>query len=198
MLSVEDICNKALNFLEVSPISSIDEGSAEAIRCKSVYDSVRDSVLQDHWWQFATYFESLTAIASETVAGWTYLWVYPVKCITIRKVFLDDGSTNPDAMEYMQCLSPQTFKNAIATNENNPEICYTYQVTDPKHYDPKFVECLALRLAAEIGPAITGNSSKATEAMNRYSLAISEAKRLNAGNKNIVKTEDPSYLTARS
>jgi len=197
MLSVEDICNKALNYLQANFISSIDDGSFEAQRCKGVYDSVRDSVLEEAWWQFAKFSTQPTLLANETVPGWAYLYIIPPKVLAIRNVFIDISSTQPDTIEFEQCVSPIDKLRVIATNIADPWLATTYQVTDPSFYPSKFTECFAMKLAIEICESITGVDTKSRTLLPIYGAQISEAKRLDGQNRKIVKTREPSLLTAR-
>ena len=197
MISEVDICNKALNYLQAGAISSLEDNTASAIACRAVFDTMRDSVLADYPWGFATFIEVPTLIASEILIGWSYLYATPIKCLSIRKVFIDDASTNPDPIEYRECLSPTTEVKAIAVNYEDPYVEYTRQITDPAIWSVKFADVLSLRLAAEIGARITGKTEAATEAANRYSLSIGEAKRLDGGSKNVSKTKTSSYENAR-
>lgn len=197
MLSVEDICNDALTILGAGLISSIDDGTPEARQCRAVYDTVRDSVLEEAWWQFATFFSQPELITSEVVPGWEYLYAMPDRCITARNVFDDTGLTIQPPIEFLQCIAPQTTVRAIATNILDPWVEFTYRVTDPSFYSPKFAECLALKLAAKIGPAITGNDAASKVALTLYGTQISEAKRLNGTAKHVVSTVEPTYISVR-
>jgi hypothetical protein len=162
-----------------------------------VYDATRDGVLADYPWAFATFIEQPTLIASEILVGWEYLYTVPVKCIAIRKLFLDSSSTDPDPIEHRLCISPDTEVAAIATNDADPYLEYTRRVTDPALWSVKFAESLALRLAAAIGERLTGKESIAKTLLDRYSLSISEAKRQDAIAKRTVKTKTSSYEDAR-
>lgn len=197
MISDVEICNIALNYLQAGPISSMEENSPNAEACRTVFDSMRDSVLADHPWGFATFIETPTLIASEILTGWEYLYAKPTKCLAIRKLFLDDSSTDPDPIEYRECISPTTLVAAIAVNYEDPFLEYTRQITDPTLWSMKFAEALSLRLAAQIGERVTGKADTANLLANRYGLALSEAKRQDAKSKNVTKTRTSSYEDVR-
>jgi len=192
-----DICNKALKYVGADSISSLDDNTANARECKASYDPARDSVLTDFPWEFATFIVQPTLIASETLVGWSYLYALPAKCLAVRKLFIDDSSTNPDPIEHRECISPSTLRRAVAVNFEDPYLEYTHQITDPKLWSTKFADTLALRIAAEIGVRVTGRKEEAAEAANRYSNMVSEAKRLDAASANIKKTKTSSYENAR-
>ena len=197
MISDVDVCNKALNYLQAGKIESLEDNTAPAIACRTVFDTMRDSVLADYPWSFATSIVLPVLIASEVLIGWEYLYAMPLDCLAIRKLFLDDSSTDPEPIEFRECLSPSTEVRAIAVNFEDPYLEYTRQIVDPALWSVKFSDVLALRLAAEIGARITGKQEYATEATNRYGLAISEAKRLDGGSKRVDKVRTSSYEESR-
>lgn len=191
------ICNRALNYLATKTISSINEAVEQAIRCNLIYDDVRDSVLRDHEWQFATSITTLSELADETVPGWEYLYVYPTSCLKVRRVFDDNESSKPEEIEFREVRSPDTSQRAIVCN-SNPAYCeYTHKVTDTTQYDPKFVEAFALKLASELAKSLTGNMDVGIKLLQLYNVALSDAKRLNKEEQNYDTRGDSTYLEAR-
>src|SRR5688500_16403932 len=63
-----------------SSVSDVDENSAEAARLRAIYDHVRDAVLADHPWPFATVYEAL-AETGTTDSAWIYQYRYPSDCL---------------------------------------------------------------------------------------------------------------------
>jgi hypothetical protein len=197
MISDVDVCNKALNYLQAGSISSLEDNTAKARACLAVFDTIRDSVLADYPWSFATHIEVPELIVDEVLVGWLYLYAIPAKCLAIRKIFVDTSVPNPDPIEYEECVSPSTLKRAVAVNYEDPYMRYTRQIVNPALWSVKFSDAMAMRLAAEIGATITGKQEAATEAANRYGTIVSEAKRLESETKHVEKTRTSSYEDAR-
>lgn len=192
------IVNRALNYLAAKTISSMAEAVEQAVRANLIYDDVRDAVLRDHEWGFATKINTLSELADETIPGWDYLYTYPASCLKIRKVYADGESPKPEPIEYREMLSPDTLQKVIVANENPAYAEYTYKITDTTVYDPKFVEALALKLASELSKSLTGNIDNSVKFLQLYQVAISDAKRLNKEESNYNIKKESTYLEARS
>lgn len=96
--TVVAIVNKALMFLGVSLITSLDEDSEAANKAAQIFDNTRTSLLRAHWWKFATFVETgallaqvttdpVTGIVTAPTPGWEYLYAYPPKCLMLRRIF---------------------------------------------------------------------------------------------------------------
>ncbi len=197
MISEVDVCNRALKYLSAGRIDSLEDNTAKAKACLTVFYSVRDSVLADYPWSFATHILQPTLINSEILVGWLYLYAIPANCLAIRKLFLDTSSTNPDPIEYEECVSPTTLVRAVAVNYEDPYLRYTRQIADPSLWSVKFADVLSMKLAAEIGPEVTGKQEAGTEAAKQYRAMVSEAERLEDSTKHIDKIRTSSYEDIR-
>lgn len=193
-----DIVNKALIHLAVRTISRMDEASQAAESATQIYDNVLDDVLCDHAWGFATTLTTLPAIAGETVSGWGYLYAYPSNCVAIRSHFQNDGTTEPDPIEFREVQSPVSGTRALASNYTPGYFEYTVRVTDPNQYSPMFIECLALRLAANLAHVLTGSTDMGQKFQQLYAVKLSDAKRVDANERRRSSTQkESSYVRAR-
>jgi len=193
-----DICNKALNYIGATPIASLTENTNSAVRISYIYDTVRDYVLREYPWGFAQKIQSLNQISDETVTGWDYLYSYPSKSLSISKIFVDTGATEPENVEYKVFLSPTTNVKCIASDYSPLYIQYTYQIDDSTLYDSDFVEAFSLKLAAEIAFTLTGNLDLAPRLEKKYEDCISEAKRSNSNEEKVDVARTSSFEDARS
>jgi hypothetical protein len=67
-----DICNLALGYLKIEPITNIETpNSNEARICAKYYDIARQAVLESADWSFATKRASLSADTNTPAFGWT-------------------------------------------------------------------------------------------------------------------------------
>jgi hypothetical protein len=199
-ISQVDIVNKALIYLGISEgISSMSESTTKAQAATLIYDSTLNEVLREHAWGFANVIETLAQISDEmpTGGGWEYLYAYPSKCVQVRKVHEETALTDPDGVEFEEMLSPTTGTRAIAANISPAYARYTYQVTDPNGFDPKFIEAFSLKLATILAPTLTGTPRN--DLLNSYVLSISEAKRQNLNERKVdtTSTDVSSYISAR-
>lgn len=196
------IVNQALGFLKVGSITAMSESSEAARRATLYWDQTLDEVLSDCDWGFARVVQTLAQLSGETATGggWDYLYAYPPNCVRIRKAYQETASTNPDEYEFEEMLSPTTATRALAANISPAYFRYTYRVTDPNQFDPKFIEALTLKLAAKMAGTLTGSEQLGSNLQNQYLIAISEAKRQNANEGNVSKPASAvsSYVSARS
>lgn len=158
-----DICNAALAKLgqDITIVSFSDQVKAAKVfsRC---WDRVRDFVLADFPWAFATKAVALSLV-EESAIGWTYRYDYPEDCLNARIVC--DANGVPRAMS---CVNNQLAfdgqyefeklygeqNTSIATNLENAYLIYSSRVEDTGRYPPHFVEALSCRLAIDVAPVL--------------------------------------------
>lgn len=86
MASVIEICNRALsNIGNNRSINSLEEASKEAGQCSLYYESIRDAVLADFDWNFATKNIAL-ADTNNPPQDWDYAYTYPTDCLRIIEI----------------------------------------------------------------------------------------------------------------
>lgn len=180
MASKVEICNLALNHIGQRPIVSIDENTQAARACSLIYDSVRDAVLRENNWNFACVMEQLALLSGEDVPLWDFLYAYPVKCLSIRKLFNESFANDSLPLEYQAMLSPVAKQRCIATNTELAWIEYTYQVTDTTLFDGNFVDAFSYRLGASLAQTIAGNIQLGQGLMQIYKQIVDGAKLSNA------------------
>lgn len=180
MASVVSICNMALNLIGQGTITSLTENTKSARVCNAFYDSIRDSVLRDNDWNFANITEELSLMSGETIPGWDYIYIYPVKCLALRKIVSKSDTDNELPHSFESALASVSKQRCIATNVNQAFAKYTYQVTDPNLFDPTFIEALAHRLASSLAKPLAGDAQLATGFSNSYKQIIESAKLSNA------------------
>jgi len=133
------------------------------------------------------------------VPGWQYAYSFPAAAMAVRKVFLDDGQTDPNQIEYEIFYDPLTEAQYILCNEEDAYIEYTADVTVTEIMDPIFILAWSFEMAALLSPKLTADK-ELTAAMERaYNGVINSATLLDAREQ---KTENPeknqsSFLAAR-
>jgi hypothetical protein len=172
MSSIVEICNLALNHIGAKSITSLDEASESARKCKLVYEPLRDSVLRGSAWNFATAIEQLAPL-DEEVPGWNFLYTEPNRCLKIRKIFNETSLSDPRPVDHKLMLSPDTKTKSIATNLELAWCEFTYKVTDPNVYDPQFIEALSYRIGASLAQSLAGNIQLG-QALLQMSMSISD------------------------
>jgi hypothetical protein len=208
------ICNIALTFIGQTLISDIDEQSNNAQRCSILWDSVRQSILNDHNWNFATKISPL-GLLSESVPGWGLTYSYPSDCLFIQKVFNDSTPNYLGSSAYPQgpsisannALKNQAYRSLqsslgngriIVTNVEQAYIQYVWDVTDVSQFDSSFIDAFCYLLASKLAQSITGNKDLAATMTQYYQRTVDEAKASNMAENNLNQNYiESDYINAR-
>ena len=136
------ICNLALMLVGIPGITSFQEENNNAKLCKTFFPVLRDRVLRDHTWSFATAFHELQALDERSLDP-EYGTVCGLPGDVIRIIEIEGNRP------YRRIGTKILVKELPAT------LIYTRRVEDPGLYDETFVEALQYLLAAEIGMSNT-------------------------------------------
>ena len=194
MISSTAICNLALSRFGGGEITSLDEETETARLLSINYENCLQTVLRDFPWSFARKIDTLDLLSVETT-GWDYTYLYPTDCVKILKVYTEgDGNVTNLKNEYKSIASSDGLKQYIVSNIENAYIEYTIKSPSTSIYDPQFVKALSYMLAAEVSNSISGNTSLSNNMMQKYQLAINDAK-TSAANENTTPFELQSSYT---
>jgi hypothetical protein len=186
MASEVDIANIALSRLgNRATVSSLDppEGSPEAAHCASFYPIARDSLLEMHFWSFATRRVALALLSEAPPSEWQYAYAAPDDILKINAVTAidasDDYSTGlqPPYSVYgasntetsFGVYTPQPYVResledgspVIYTNQETAAIRYTRRITDSTRFTPLFCDALGVLLASYLaGPILKGDAGR--------------------------------------
>jgi len=100
MSSEITICNLALSHIRVGSINALTEASIQAQQCKLLYPILRDSVLENAPWQFATRIVSLAELTDVEVFNFAYAYQYPSDCLKIKRLILNWETINRDDSQF--------------------------------------------------------------------------------------------------
>lgn len=189
MSIVTEICNIALSHIGCSRISSIDEAKKEARECKVLYEAVRDSVLRDHMWGFATKHLQLALLPDE-YKGWDYAYTYPVDCLAARYIYNSASKTKKIPFKI---LANKTLTGVVlATDQQDAILFYTAKIVELGGLDSQFRDAFAWRLAADLAIPLKDSSNKQGNAMKMYYSIISAAQASDANEE----YEKPDYTSS--
>lgn len=189
------VCNLALTHLGVENLSALTDLSEAARKCEQVYDPAVREVLRAHEWNFANKKEALALLAGETSPGYAYVYVYPARCLYLRKLLTAEGEP-AKAVPFEEVLASGNVKG-IATNLQDAWGKYTYHVQDANFFDPMFEAALSYKIAEELAIPLTGKAEQKTTMQNAYNFKIEEAKRSNKSEVNPQPNQVSSFEEAR-
>lgn len=142
-----DLCNDALALFNQDPITSLNDDSRAAKKCKQLIDSVRRKELVTHPWYFARTMLKLAPLLSDGSQGWAHTYMIPTDCLYIVQEDLNNDF-----------YSEFTIRgDKILSNKKPLELVYIYDVTDYNKMPVWFYDQLKYALAIELIPSITSN-----------------------------------------
>jgi hypothetical protein len=155
-------------------IASLTEASPEAEQVNLVFDNVRDMVLREHPWKFARKYATPASLAGVVPGNWSYMYTYPSDAMRVIRIVnpLGDDKT-PIRFEIARNAADL---RVVLTNESEPTLEYTKQVTDPQQFDPQFVIAFSYRLAQYIAMPITGDRQVMADMKSMADIEINKAK----------------------
>lgn len=195
------IVNLACSKVGAKSITSIDDGSAQAVKAKVLWEYLRDEVLEAAEWRFAKARVALAQSTTEPVSGWLYAYPLPSDFLRICKGRLDDPAVYPDIQN--AAGYPTIYNGAIRmsiydrlgypyvvetlesgrlclfTNYDNSTadlyLTYIRRVVNPERYSPSFINALAFRLAAEFALGLVKGQMLFDRMMDLYAVALTRA-----------------------
>ena len=177
MISKTDICNMALAHLGQEPISSLKQEDEKARRCDLFYEPVKREVLRTHNCGFAASVSALSLVTQKPQEQWPYWYAYPQDCLFVRKVF--GTGKEAFAVSFKEIYQNDIHMRLILTGIAQAQLEYTKDVKDESLFDPAFVKALSLALAADLAITLTGDGALAQRILQKYALALEEARRCN-------------------
>lgn len=172
-LSIVDIANLALEKLgQTVTITALSENTKHAKAMNRAWDRVRQYVLTDHPWQFATVFWQAALLADPPLPGWQFRYGYPGDCLNLiavtdaqgirgntRTITQEPGRTvrvaGGDGRRDFEVANSAT-QTSVCTDVDQAYFIYVADVADTGRWPAKFVEAFACRLAWDRAGAIAG------------------------------------------
>ncbi len=153
------LANVALVLMGAKTITSFSQDCPEARAVSSVYDTVRDEVLEAEVWSFAGKRASLVAIVDPptfTDDRLTTIFTKPADFLSMREYYPTFAAVSIES-------------NGIYSDQSSGlKIKYTYRNDDPTTYPAAFRMAMAYRLAAALCFVISNAASKANDLLAAY------------------------------
>lgn len=181
------ICNLALMMVGIPPITSFEDDNNNAKLCKNYFPVLRDRVLRDHSWSFATAAENLQRLQEISIDD-EYEYCCALPGDVIRVIALSDDSP------YRRIGNKILIKNYPA------KVLYVKRVEDPNLFDETFIEALQYLIASEIGLANTRNVQLIHMFRERYEKSLATARSIDSQENRFAmqnRIRESSYIAAR-
>ncbi|WP_017773845.1 hypothetical protein [Paraburkholderia kururiensis] len=201
-----------------STISSLQEGSAEALAISLQWDAALDATLRGAHWNFARKQASLALLNDATQnqpvpTPWQYEYALPPDCLLARFVMpmvqstpgsLPGVSSLPayvgPPVRFLLGVDSDASGNDIAvilTNQASAILVYTKRITNPQLFDAEFVQAFAATLSAFIAIPLTGDKSLAKMRMDVAQEWLFKAQARNGNEGLTIVDSTPDWMRVR-
>lgn len=145
------LCSRALLRIGAQPISSFEDGTAEAEVAANLYPATRDALLSAHPWSFATGQAALARLSAVPQADFAHAFALPVGFL---RALSAGGAGRGRGIAY------RIHENRLHAETAEVTLTYIFR-PDESAFPPFFAACLAARLAAEFCLPLTESASRA-------------------------------------
>lgn len=185
------ICNRALARVgQTQQITSLDQANSVARACKALFADSRDATLEAHDWPFARRRSTLAAITDGERGDFAFAYTLPDDCIAPR--FLEPAVSIDDVDDDQVLVDPTgvmtggrpvpfeleddaTLGTVLLTDQEDAELVYTARVEQVPRWTPNFLECLSLRLSADLALSVAKRPQLAEVLDRKFERAVARA-----------------------
>jgi|TARA_R110002051_G_C8719453_1_gene496475 hypothetical protein len=176
------VANLALSNLGEAPIQNLNDNNARARIANARIDDVIRTVLRGHDWNSAMKRVSLTKI-TDPLFGWNSTFQLPIDYLKVIQVW---------PVSKFRVQGPN-----ILSNEATLNLLYIYEPSDINSLDVLLAESIALKLAVEMAETLTGKDGLKDRMMQKYLMALQEARSANSKDKTPEHREESTFWNAR-
>ena len=185
-----DICNMALAILGQAELSSLTEDNQRAILCNQYYDVVRQQLLRAHDWGWARGKDKLVLIREDEESDKpAYIYNKPAACLFVLRIYNLGLHRVFRDQEFKLEYDAEKKYEVIRSYLEEAYVEYIRDIEDTSLFDSQFIAALAALLAHEIAMSLTGSTNLSQLAMQKYQLALNEARYTNK----VEQLEDAVY-----
>lgn len=194
-ISKTSIINLALVNLGQKIISSDTEETQTARTARLIYDFVRRNLLRAHDWTFALRFAYLPAVQTESpFVRLPYVFALPADYLFLKRISYEGAGKHNFPFKI---FNDNKGNKLVACSFERARTEYVADIADTTLFDPSFVACFVLLLAAELAVPIAGDSNLAQLMLSKYQSKLDEARITNKVEQFEVPEKASAFLEAR-
>ena len=169
VVSWTKICSMALAKLGAKEITSIDtDTTANAVKCRALYESVRDALLRSFEWAFAIERTELSQLVETPEYGYEYMYTLPLIPYCLRVLEMEESEDF------------EIEGRNLLTNAEECKIKYIKRITDPTQLDTLFITLYVDALAARLAISISNSKTLKDRMDIDLQASLASAKEINA------------------
>ena len=187
-----DVINLALVRLGHPTIVDIDENTEAAILARATYDTLRRGLLEQHPWNFATRYATLSAGTLPTAAAMRYDYAFDLPTDALR-ILECEGQSADDGDEW------EVSNGQILTNLGGDtlRIRYIYNHTTVSQWSSRFVDVLAAKLEHQWAEHLVKETSLAERKLSDYETVLGRARTIDSAQATPRKLDASTWIKAR-
>lgn len=186
MAGTIEIFNMALGQIgSTETVMDLNERSLSLQTCVRYWNNVRDSVLSDFPWSFATKQQQL-GLTTETPVNWLHQYLLPADCLRVQRVVIPDEPVSVGMLHQFHQNPPYELMwseagTVLKCDQNPCLLQYTMRIEDDSRFPPEFASMVSLALAANICIPLKSDATLAGRLEEQYKsrLASAQATALN-------------------
>lgn len=185
--SAVGLCARALLKIGASPITSFQDGTAEAELAAALYAPTRDALMAAHGWSFATRQAALARLAAAPPADFAHAFALPDDFL--RALSLGTGGRG-------RGLNYRIQGSALLADSEDVTLTYVARVMEGS-FPAFFDAALIARLAAEFCVPLTENTSRADSLQKLAEVEFRRARMTDVTQDSQEAFEDFTLIEAR-
>jgi hypothetical protein len=189
-----EIANLALQEMGAEPITSLSDDQKTARVINLRFDSLRDSFLRMHSWNFAKARARLSRLEDSPAFGFRFAYALPSDWLRTLHV-TTDASTKPEH----QVTEPhyQIEGKQLLADHDEVFMMYLRRVTNTEEWDELALDAFVLFLASRTARAITQNLDLAQSLADDFRIKLGEARFYDATDEPAQRLESDEWLVSR-
>ena len=193
MVSETSICNQAISWVGGNRITSMEDPSTEGEWCRDNYPFLRDAVLEERRWTFASVRKTSTS-GDRDEWDQMYKHAVPLDWLSVFRVYRDVSNR--------ECpIKSSGWKREgrfILANEETIYLWGVNRVTDTGQFTPQFAQALAARVAADMAIPFTENRQLQGDMWSLYQAKLADAAANDGMQGSNEKIQSNSMIQARA
>lgn len=171
-----DVINVALRLVGAEPIVSLTDGTPSANVADDLYEEVRDDLLRQNPWNFATKRRKLAQ--SAIIPVFEFERAFPLPDDWIRTISVHDNDAGHGTVLYRHEQVGE--QNVIMASSDEIWVRYVARVTDPNLMSSDFRRALAVALARDLSIALASSSTLQAQLASQADRALARARSVDA------------------
>jgi hypothetical protein len=175
MVSSTSICNQAMSWLAVDPIISLEDDSNTAQWCRLNYPFLRDAVLEERMWTFATD-RAVSTVADKDAWGDMYVHPLPISWQAVYRCYRTVNKAG--SLGHAANITSEGWVvegGNVLSYDSTIYLWGTIRITDTGAFSSLFVQALAARIAADACMPFTENQKLQRDMWDLFNGKLREA-----------------------